>query len=109
MSVARPGLSVALAIIAGAVLAFMLLAAAPASLPLPPVSIANAGDRDCSDFPTQKKAQRFFKRHNPKKDPHGLDADEDGIACESNPCPCNTKPAFSASGVWADRQVARTR
>jgi hypothetical protein len=40
-------------------------------------------DRDCSDFPTWKKAQRFFKTHNPKKDPHGLDRDNDGIACES--------------------------
>jgi hypothetical protein len=42
-------------------------------------------DRDCSDFPTQAKAQRFFKKHNPRRDPHGLDADNDGIACESNP------------------------
>jgi hypothetical protein len=40
-------------------------------------------DRDCSDFPTWKKAQRFFKTHNPRKDPHNLDADNDGIACES--------------------------
>jgi Excalibur calcium-binding domain len=42
-------------------------------------------DRDCSDFPTQKKAQKFFKKHSPKQDPHGLDADGDGLACESNP------------------------
>jgi hypothetical protein len=46
---------------------------------------ASAGDKDCADFPTQKAAQRFFVKHGgPKKDPHRLDADHDGIACESN-------------------------
>jgi len=49
------------------------------------VATANAGDKDCSDFKTQKQAQKFFKKHNPKKDPHGLDADHDGIACEDLP------------------------
>ena len=43
-------------------------------------------DKDCSDFPTQRKAQKFFKKHGgPKRDRHGLDADHDGIACESLP------------------------
>lgn len=42
-------------------------------------------DRDCSDFSTQAQAQRFFERHNPARDPHRLDADHDGIACESLP------------------------
>jgi hypothetical protein len=42
-------------------------------------------DRDCADFATQAKAQRFFKKHNPNRDPHRLDADNDGIACEDNP------------------------
>ena len=42
-------------------------------------------DRDCSDFKTHKQAQRFFKKHHPKRDPHRLDADHDGIACESLP------------------------
>lgn len=44
-------------------------------------------DKDCSDFPTQRAAQKWFKHHNPKADPSGLDADHDGIACESNPRP----------------------
>jgi Excalibur calcium-binding domain len=44
-----------------------------------------AADKDCSDFPTQRAAQQWFKHHNPKKDPSGLDADHDGIACEDNP------------------------
>lgn len=42
-------------------------------------------DRDCSDFKTHRQAQRFFKHHHPKRDPHRLDGDHDGIACESLP------------------------
>jgi len=41
-------------------------------------------DRDCSDFDTQLEAQRFFERHQPG-DPHSLDGDGDGEACESLP------------------------
>ena len=40
-------------------------------------------DRDCADFSTQAQAQRFFKKHNPSRDPHRLDGDNDGIACEA--------------------------
>jgi len=43
-----------------------------------------ATDRDCSDFATQRAAQAFFERHQPG-DPHRLDGDGDGIACESLP------------------------
>lgn len=39
-------------------------------------------DRDCSDFKSQHQAQRFYETHNPSRDPHRLDADHDGIACE---------------------------
>lgn len=42
-------------------------------------------DRDCSDFSTHRQAQRFFERHNPKRDPHRLDGDDDGRACEDLP------------------------
>ncbi|WP_259048399.1 thermonuclease family protein [Salinibacter ruber] len=41
-------------------------------------------DRDCSGFDTQPEAQRFFERHQPG-DPHNLDGDGDGEACESLP------------------------
>jgi len=41
-------------------------------------------DRDCSDFDTQPEAQRFFKANRPG-DPHGLDGNNDGEACESLP------------------------
>ncbi len=52
---------------------------------------AQAVDKDCSDFSTQKAAQTFFINHGgPQNDPHGLDAEGDGVACESNPCPCST-------------------
>ncbi len=47
---------------------------------------AVAGDKDCADFKTQKQAQKFFKKHGgPQRDPHRLDADNDGIACEDLP------------------------
>ncbi len=42
-------------------------------------------DRDCSDFRTHRQAQHFFKKHNPSRDPHRLDGDHDGIACEDLP------------------------
>jgi hypothetical protein len=66
-----------LAIPALAIVAAVMAATAPPA--------AAFRDRDCSDFPTQAAAQRFFKRHNPNRDPHRLDADNDGIACEDNP------------------------
>jgi hypothetical protein len=44
---------------------------------------ASAGDKDCADFNTWRQAQNFYKKHGgPKRDPHRLDADRDGIACE---------------------------
>ena len=58
------------------------------------VTASGAGavpDRDCGDFDTQAAAQRFYlDQGGPKSDPHRLDADGDGVACESNPCPCST-------------------
>ena len=40
------------------------------------------GDRDCADFTSWDDAQRFFLAAGPS-DPHRLDADDDGIACEA--------------------------
>lgn len=55
------------------------LAAAPAAV---------AADRDCGDFSSQRAAQIFFlSQGGPGFDPHRLDSDSDGIACESNPGP----------------------
>lgn len=39
-------------------------------------------DMDCRDFRSQREAQDFYERNGPG-DPHRLDADSDGIACES--------------------------
>jgi len=46
--------------------------------PLPP-----DGDYDCGDFETQEQAQYVLE--NESGDPHGLDRDGNGIACESLP------------------------
>jgi excalibur calcium-binding domain-containing protein len=44
-------------------------------------------DVNCSDFATQEQAQAWFNQHggSPSNDVGGLDADHDGIACESLP------------------------
>lgn len=77
-------------------------------LALLPTSAAHAADRDCSDFDTQAQAQRFFLDHSPRLDPHRLDADGDGRACESLPCPCTTSGGTtSGSGGGTLRQSAR--
>ena len=39
-------------------------------------------DKDCGDFQTWQEAQSFFETAKPG-DPHRLDGDRDGIACES--------------------------
>lgn len=42
-----------------------------------------SGDRNCSDFSTPAAAQKFFlSQGGPTRDPHGLDRDGDGNACE---------------------------
>lgn len=41
------------------------------------------GDKDCADFVSAASAQRFFlSAGGPTYDPHGLDRDGDGFACE---------------------------
>ena len=43
-------------------------------------------DRDCGDFATHAEAQAFFyAAGGPARDPHRLDGDGDGVACESLP------------------------
>lgn len=51
---------------------------------LPPS--AQALDYDCADFATQAQAQE----HLLPGDPYRLDGDDDGVACESLPCPCSS-------------------
>jgi micrococcal nuclease len=59
--------------------------------PAPTVSDAlpydpNGPDRDCGDFATHAEAQAFFEAAGgPGSDPHRLDGDHDGVACETLP------------------------
>jgi hypothetical protein len=41
-------------------------------------------DRDCADFDSQAEAQSFLSASGPG-DPHRLDGDDDGVACERLP------------------------
>ncbi|MBE7553156.1 MAG: thermonuclease family protein [Anaerolineales bacterium] len=46
----------------------------------------NGPDRDCGDFSTHAEAQAFYEAAGgPVSDPHRLDRDSDGIACEDLP------------------------
>ncbi|MBB4944918.1 LPXTG-motif cell wall-anchored protein [Kitasatospora gansuensis] len=65
-----------IAIAAGAALLISL-----AGVPL--AGAAQAQDRDCPEFRTQPEAQAVFNLD--RSDPNRLDADKDGIACESLP------------------------
>ncbi len=65
-----------------------LAALAVASALLLPAT-ASAADKDCANFRSQRAAQFFFLKHGgPQEDPDRLDGDDDGVACEDNPCPC---------------------
>lgn len=47
-------------------------------------SYEETGDLDCSDFSTHEEAQEFYENEDPDNW-HGLDGDEDGVACELLP------------------------
>ncbi len=71
--------SAAIAALAG------VLLIAPLSAQAAPV------DFDCTDFSNQATAQEYLH----PGDPHALDLDGNGIACEGLPCPCIRKGADS--------------
>lgn len=49
-------------------------------------STYTGGDKDCGDFSTHAEAQSFFiSQGGPSSDPHKLDQDHDGVACETLP------------------------
>ena len=71
-------------------------------------------DKDCSDFANQAQAQSYFVSHggSPSNNFDNLDADHDGVACESLPCPCSSAGRRSGGGGGqtaqrAGRQAAR--
>jgi hypothetical protein len=52
-----------------------------------PAAAHHSYDMDCPSFSSQASAQYHMNAH--PGDPDGLDgSDNDGRACESNPCPC---------------------
>jgi hypothetical protein len=55
---------------------------------------AAARDYDCADFATQAEAEEYLL----PGDPYNLDGDNDGIACEDNPCPCSSTPGSGGGG-----------
>lgn len=55
---------------------------------------AQAADLDCADFANQAEAQGYLT----PGDPHRLDGDNDGVACEDLPCPCSTGSGVEESG-----------
>lgn len=61
---------------------------------------------DCSDFATWKEAQNFFESAGgPESDPHRLDRNGDGLACESLPGFDSTYDPYKGdgeSGIFTD-------
>lgn len=93
----------ALGLLTALVVALTSLVTAPAAV---------AADRDCGDFGSQRAAQIFFlSQGGPQSDPHRLDADGDGIACESNPPPYyyGTTPPSGGSGPAPQPQITAVR
>lgn len=66
---------------------------------------ATQGDHDCPDFATQADAQAHFEAAggSPSNNVDRLDADQDGIACESlpsgTPDPGDATPQQSSAGT----------
>ena len=60
--------------------------AAPSPTPTMAPTATEFEDRNCSDFDTWQEAQDFFlSEGGPEEDPHRLDRNSDGVACESLP------------------------
>jgi endonuclease YncB( thermonuclease family) len=73
-------------------------------------SPAHAADKDCGDFGSQRAAQIFFLDNGgPDSDPHRLDADGDGVACESNPAPYYEGLTLPDGGAPSGSRVVKQR
>ncbi len=87
---------------------YRLVAVAATAVALALPSAAPAADKDCSDFNSWRAAQKFFKKHGgPRYDPHRLDADNDGVACENyqgypEGSPRDETPVGAATGGGGD-------
>ena len=69
-----------------------------------------AADKDCSDFANQAQAQSYFASNggSPSNNFDNLDADHDGVACESLPCPCSSSGS-GGSGGGSDHPATRVK
>ena len=62
---------------------------------------------NCSDFETWSEAQSFYESEGgPGSDPHRLDGDGDGVACQSLPGSPNREPEPTPAAVAAQRTPA---
>jgi endonuclease YncB( thermonuclease family) len=85
-----------------------LLACALTAVGLVSMPAQAIADRDCGDFPSQRAAQIFFLKHGgPKHDPHRLDEEGDGIACEANPAPYYRKKKLPGGQQQSDGASGR--
>jgi len=57
----------------------------------------STGDLDCKDFATQEEAQAVLNEDS--SDPNGLDADNDGVACEALPRDSSSYSSSSSSSA----------
>ena len=79
--------------------------ATPTPAPTATPTATEEPDRNCSDFDTWQEAQDFYEAAGgPDSDPHGLDGDNDGIACEG--LPGAPKPAATPTEVPTPTQTA---
>lgn len=81
-------------------LLFAMTLLATAALTQAP-SPAQARDYDCADFANQAEAQEYLL----PGDPHRLDGDNDGVACEDLPCPCS----YTSPGEGPSEETAPSR
>lgn len=64
-----------------------------------PSRIGAADAKNCSDFSTHAEAQHFYEAEGgPESDPHRLDRDSDGVACESLRSRTTTRRSPQSSG-----------
>ncbi len=76
------------------------LIGAPAPTPTLTPTPTPIQDRDCSDFDTWQEAQSFFESEGgPDSDPHRLDRDRDGVACQSLPGAPNDESNSNSSAI----------
>ena len=77
---------------------YLVVLSMAAVLVFAPAALAQSGDLDCTHFATQQAPQAILDAHPSGLDMYGLDADGDGVACES-----------LGSGVLEDGTAAATQ